>query len=862
MLLTRTRLGGFTLLAFTLFVQGCGERHGSTSTIPPADVPTIKSVSPALIPAPPMARTAILPPSAMTSIRRPQSAISLGGFTQIPGGASFVAAAPDGSIWVLSNQGAGPDQSIWHYAGGAWSNISGGGTRLAVAPDNSIWVINAAGGIYHYTGSWTQIAGGASDISVGPDGSVYVISNQGGGPFGRGAWRYANGAWTQLPGGGVRVAASWDAGTYLGNITPGTLWVLNTPGDLWYWNATFGFHRPGGGGVEMAPTTNGGIFVLGFPGGPSGYPIWYNDLNTGTWTQQCGTAVGLTTSAAYLYIVAAGGGIYRAPLTGGNGSCGTPAAPVVGYLAPTTTGSFAGKLASVQSGATVVGISTVELPPDGSSGLTSDNLAFNLGSTVLSTGRLPMSVRAPQPSGQRHDLERPAETPDQIAALTSRLRHAPIGANRPLAVRHTSALGTTVGAHTQFWVSVFAIGSSSSYDIQVGATLEVVANNGYVWVDDGLVGTSAFNAATIAKLAADLDNAYASDTIHYGPTGFTASALGLSNGGYYACDNTGAQTGTVPKYVVPPDSKINAFVINTSRFGAGLGGYFTTYNYLYQTAWNCLIGKTPNGGGPAYTAQTIPHSNEAPLIYVGWNTSSSTSYETDEDLVRGTAHELQHLINFVDHAILNDAPSEDSWINEGMSMLSQDFAVNRKYGLAHDAADALYYANLFTSAPQNFALTAFFGIDAGQASPQPACSGCYGEAYLFQRYLYDRFGGDAYLHAMLGSQTGYAALQQATGTNPQTLISDFAIAVAASGTGATSDPRFGIATLSLPTAYPDQFGRTLAVGGPATTALPSSASPYTGTFAYYAVGANALNQNLSAKDLGGGFGLNVGVVQR
>jgi hypothetical protein len=321
----RTRLG-VLLLGLMLSAPACGGRHGSASVIPPAvTVPTVKSVSPALIAAPPMAKTAILPASAMTSIRpvsamtsvrRPKSAIQPFNWAQITGGAIFVAAGPDGSIWVLSNQGAGPDQAIWHYASGGWSNISGGASRLAVAPDQSLWAVTAAGGIYHYVGgSWSTIGGGATDISVGPDGSVYIISNQGGGPFGRGAWRYAGGTWTQLPGGGVRVAASWDSGTYLGTITPGSLWVLNTPGDLWYYNAAFGFHQLGGGGVEMAPTTNGGIFVLGFPAGAGGYPIWYNDLNTGTWTPMTGGGVSIATDGKVLWAVGTAGGIWFTPVT-------------------------------------------------------------------------------------------------------------------------------------------------------------------------------------------------------------------------------------------------------------------------------------------------------------------------------------------------------------------------------------------------------------------------------------------------------------------------------------------------------------------------------------------------------------------
>ena len=859
----RYRLRGAVLLAFMLVLAGCGGRGGS-GTLPPRNdaMAMPNSVSPASIAAPPMARTVPQPGSAM-SARTPRSAIAPVGFTQLPGAGVAVAASADGSIWVLSTQGTGTDQYIYHYANGTWTNIPGAAIRLAVAPNGTLWVVNSAGGIYSWNGSaWSTIAGGASEISIGSDNSVYVISNQGGGPYGRGIWRYTNGSWTQLPGAGVRIAASWDTGTFTGGIAPGGFYIVNGILSIYYYNPSTGFNQLPGAAVQLAPTTNGGVFALGYLKNPDGsFPIYYDNLATGVWAQQSGAAVSIATNTANVYVIGAAGGIYSAPVAPPGA---VPAAPAVGYLAPTATGSFAGQLTSVTSGATVVGISTAELPANGSSLLSTDNLAFSLGSSVLSTGRQPTSVRPPAPAGPAGAVERPVHGPAEIAAITSQLHRTASGTRSPLAARRTSSLGTTVGSHTQFWVSVFAIGSTTSTDVQVGATLEAVANNGYVWVDDSLVGTTNFTPATITKLASDLDNAYVSDTTHFGTTAFTVTAPGESGGRYTACDNTGTTLGpgtSVPFWVPAPDGKIVAFVINSNGLGAGVGGYFTELNYIYQSAFNCLIG-TPAPGGGVYTAQTIPHSNEAPMLYLGWNNKNPLDYETDEDLVRGTAHELQHLINFVNHTALNNVDSEESWINEGMSMLAQDFAVNRKFGLAHDAADALFRAGQFTSAPQSFSLTAFTGIDPGKTSLAYNCSGCYGAEFLFQRYLYDRFGGDSYLHAMLGTQTGLAALQQATGTDPHALLSDFAIALAASGSGKTSDPRFGFASLNLPTGYPDQFGRTFTVGSPATSALPSSANAYVGSFNYYSVGASALNQNLSAKDLGAGFSLNVGVVQR
>ena len=67
------------------------------------------------------------------------------------------------------------------------------------------------------------MVGGASDISIGSDGSVYVIANVSCCTGGSSIWHYVNGTWTQLPGAGVRIAASWDTGTYPGGIGPGRL---------------------------------------------------------------------------------------------------------------------------------------------------------------------------------------------------------------------------------------------------------------------------------------------------------------------------------------------------------------------------------------------------------------------------------------------------------------------------------------------------------------------------------------------------------------------------------------------------------------------------------------------------------------
>jgi hypothetical protein len=265
-----------------------------------------------------MAKTAILPASVMNV--RPQGAIQGASYTQIPGAASFAAAAPDGSLWVLSNAPAGNDKYIWHYVSGSWTNISGLASRLAVAQNGTLYAINSGGGVYSYSGgTWTTYGGGASDITVDIDGSFFVLSNGNAAGSDQAVWHYSGG-WTQSHGAGVRIAASWDTGSYGwlggGNI-PGGLYILNSAGGIYHeFKNTPGFTQLPGGASAMAATTVGGVFVLGYPANASGNSIYYFDLDSPspTWTAQAGAGVSISTDSAKLYVIGSSGGIYYSPV--------------------------------------------------------------------------------------------------------------------------------------------------------------------------------------------------------------------------------------------------------------------------------------------------------------------------------------------------------------------------------------------------------------------------------------------------------------------------------------------------------------------------------------------------------------------
>lgn len=312
------RMRGVTI-SLILLVSGLmtGCSGGSHAAVPPQK-PQIASlmppsVSPARVKPAPMAKTAVLPASAMHT--PPKTAISIQGpgWAQVPGTASQVVAAPDGSIWVLSDQPAGPDKYIWHYVNGTWTNIAGLASQIAVTPSGNLYAINSGGGTYLYAaGAWTALGGGASWITAAADGSTYVLSNGGSGPD-RAIWHNVGGLWSQVPGQGTLLAASFDTRSYTlpgGSVNPDGFYVLNSSGAIFYGNTDGTYASFSGAASAVAPTPYGGVYVLGYPQSSSGESIYYYDLDNPGWTALPGQAVSISEAGDHLYAVTASGGIY------------------------------------------------------------------------------------------------------------------------------------------------------------------------------------------------------------------------------------------------------------------------------------------------------------------------------------------------------------------------------------------------------------------------------------------------------------------------------------------------------------------------------------------------------------------------
>jgi hypothetical protein len=557
----------------------------------------------------------------------------------------------------------------------------------------------------------------------------------------------------------------------------------------------------------------------------------------------------------------------------------TAAAPTVGYLAanPGLTSSFAGHL-NTSTTITLVGIGTTFVDTMFSSNLSAASISASLsGIGTTSSRRAPLAALAITPnktnplwlnsSGIFGITHEDAHIEDRHTIEKRRQSLQRDYSARPaLALRGIKAtLPTTIGASAPIWAQKTALGASGGTYVPVNSTLQFISRHGYIWVDNTL---TTLTQQQIAQIGTDFDNAYTSDVTHFGVSSYSTMAAGNQNL-YYTCDSSGAKILPVvasTNNIVPADDKIVLEVLNPTNIGQNVGGYFSSINFIPQSIVNCF--------------STTDRSNEVPMIYVAYygpnagTNGNTNNFELNEDMVRDTAHELQHLINYVHHEILTNDPTgandEASWINEGMSMLSQDFAATQLFrstypNLTNDY-DAIRHANAYLASPEKFSITGFTGFDLGSNSIKYNCSACYGAEYVLQRYMYDRFGGDAYLRALLDNgKSGKPNIEAASGKPLSTLLGDFGIALAASGTGITTDPRWNFSGFDPRGTYYNQFNGSVSLSGPATMATLSPSStgtvgPYLGSIFFVSVSAG--NANISVTDLLGTYGLSVGVVQR
>ncbi len=220
--------------------------------------------------------------------------------------------------------------------------------------------------------------------------------------------------------------------------------------------------------------------------------------------------------------------------------------------------------------------------------------------------------------------------------------------------------------------------TDTNENFKVNATLQYVGDNIYFWIEDGVT----FNQSALDQLASTFDQEII-------PTNREFFGLEWNPG---------------------VDGDARFYVLYAGGLGSSLAGYFSSADELHPDAH--------------------PFSNAHEMFLL-----SSDNVPLTDSYIYGTmAHEFQHMIHWYQDK------NEESWVNEGFSMLAEH--VN---GFDTGGFDWEYMLN--TDMQLND-----WGGDVGENGPH------YGASFLFMVYFLDRFGEDATKAFVSHDENGFASL--------------------------------------------------------------------------------------------------------
>ncbi len=156
-------------------------------------------------------------------------------------------------------------------------------------------------------------------------------------------------------------------------------------------------------------------------------------------------------------------------------------------------------------------------------------------------------------------------------------------------------------------------------------------------------------------------------------------------------------------------------------------------------------------------------------------------------LMQGTfLHEMQHLISFNEHVLARGGPTEETWLNEGLSHVAEELGsrlFDRRYpaplgrsttqqlfpdSAAPFIAPLLLNAYLYLNSPLRHSVTGYRG---------PGSIEDRGATWLFLRWLVDQKDGQVLRRLIQTPHTGVANLEAASGERFGALFGDFALAL-------------------------------------------------------------------------------------
>jgi hypothetical protein len=532
---------------------------------------------------------------------------------------------------------------------------------------------------------------------------------------------------------------------------------------------------------------------------------------------------------------------------GGGGGGGTAAAPGAATPAPAPAASSAPAASFTAATGAVTALAATASNSFGSTLLA----ASNDGTFIVQSPETPLEISSPNPSLPEYTVSGTEAAGQSTSAFRRSVQSDGVLPRRPLLDRYSMENPTrlAVRAHPlarapgdvrvarsarrpqsanlgdahQFYVDYYKITGASAtcptpvtgYACYVTVPAHLLGQTAHtnVWIDDSVAAGTAYGLGTTQAQAAanQFESDYGIETVAYGPAFISAATTPT----FEQCDTSGNALPNA-SYGAPPDltnddPHVNVLVTNALE-GNGEGGYFSFGNLLSEPELECAspgnIEKTNQmklfiAGADGY--QTVNASGGTTEVY-------DSNYWLSYDMPRTIAHEFQHYLHalnkyFVPALVTNTGGVlDDAFVDEGCSMLAEDITLPGAPNAQSQDASLLAFFYLYEAG--NFSLTSFSGYAAdplSTATNPPYIfvhndAGDYGQAYLFMRYLYDRFGGNAALQRIYADVTPTPQVRTSANVSPivaaangepfAQVYGEFAAALELSGTGTTTDPRY------------------------------------------------------------------------
>ena len=273
----------------------------------------------------------------------------------------------------------------------------------------------------------------------------------------------------------------------------------------------------------------------------------------------------------------------------------------------------------------------------------------------------------------------------------------------------------------------------------VMATARFVGQHVAVFIDNDVPQNDPLQPADAAELGTDFD------TYHY-PIDTTA----------FGRESDLDQNGVV---IILMTDAVNALTPDCTN-GRVVGYFF---------GGDLLTGPNSNNGEVFYTLVPAPSSP---------NCTAITKQQAVDNLKSTLIHEFQHMISFNEHVLVRSGPSEQTWLNEGLSHIAEELGgrliPNSECTPTYPSCRSQYASgdliNGYDYLKNTESHFLVFPTTSGGTLEER------GAAWMFTRWIADQFAVDTILGTELTralvktSQVGAANIQAVTGTPLATLV--------------------------------------------------------------------------------------------